>query len=188
MPQDIAQALTDAQQKDREDELKGFRSRFFFPKETIYFCGNSLGLQPVGAEESIQQELTDWREMAIGGYWQARNPWMTYPASLRGALARIVGCQEEEVTVMNALTVNLHLLLLTFYRPAGQRFQIVMEAGAFPSNMYAVETQVRWHGYDPREAIGEVGPRQGEKLIREEDIEAAIDRGKDSVALVLFGG
>src|SRR5690242_1793729 len=103
MPNDTAQALAYAQQKDREDELKGFRSRFYFPKaqegEMIYFCGNSLGLQPVGAEDSLQQELTDWRELAIGGYWQARNPWMGYPASLRGALARIVGCGEEEVTV-----------------------------------------------------------------------------------------
>jgi len=202
MPQDIAQALAYAQQLDREDELRGFRSRFYFPRfagraasggsgeqgEMIYFCGNSLGLQPVGAEDSIQQELTDWRELAIGGYWQARNPWMGYPASLRGALARIVGCGEEEVTVMNALTVNLHLLLLSFYRPEGSRSKILMEAGAFPSDMYAVETQVRWHGYDPREAVVEVAPREGEKLIREEDILAAIDREKDSVALVLFGG
>lgn len=202
MPQDIAQALAYAQQKDREDELRGFRSRFYFPRarfagqtaagslsgEMIYFCGNSLGLQPVGAEEFIQQELTDWRELAIGGYWQARNPWMGYPASLRGALARIVGCDDEEVTVMNALTVNLHLLMLSFYRPKGARFKILMEAGAFPSDMYAVETQVRWHGYDVREAIVEVGPREGEKLIREEDILAAIGRSADSVALVLFGG
>jgi len=192
MPQEIATALEYAQQKDREDELRGFRSRFYFPKaqegEMIYFCGNSLGLQPVGAEESLRQELTDWRELAIGGYWQARNPWMTYPASLRGALARIAGCGEEEVTVMNALTVNLHLLLLSFYRPAGGRFKIIMEAGAFPSDMYAVETQVRWHGYELREAIVEVGPREGEKLIREEDIVAAIEGHRDSVALVLFGG
>jgi kynureninase len=192
MPQDIAQALAYAQQKDREDELKGFRSRFFFPTgprgAMIYFCGNSLGLQPVSAEASLQQELTDWRELAIGGYWQARNPWMGYPASLRGALGRIVGGAEEEITVMNALTVNLHLLLLSFYRPDGGRFKIIMEAGAFPSDMYAVETQVRWHGYELREAIVEVGPREGEKLIREEDIVAAIDREKDSVALVLFGG
>jgi kynureninase len=184
--------MFDAQQKDREDELKGFRSRFYFPqhdgRDVIYFCGNSLGLQPVAAEESLRQELTDWRELAIGGYWQAHNPWMTYPASLRGALARIVGCGEEEVTVMNALTVNLHLLLLSFYRPAGQRFKIVMEAGAFPSDMYAVETQVRWHGYDPREAIVEVGPREGEVLIREEDIVTVVEREGASVALVLFGG
>ena len=192
MLQDIAPALSHAQQKDREDELRGFRSRFYFPKglkgEAIYFCGNSLGLQPMSAEESIRQELADWRELAIGGYWQAHNPWMTYPASLRGPLARIAGCGEEEVTVMNALTVNLHLLLLSFYRPTAGRWKVVVEAGAFPSDMYAIETQVRWHGFDPAAAIVEVSPREGEPLIREEDILAAIDREKDAVALVLFGG
>jgi kynureninase len=207
MPQERATALADAQQRDREDELRGFRSRFYFPAfnagpdrqaasggfgptdgSMIYFCGNSLGLQPVAAEESIRQELHDWRDLAIGGYWQARNPWMGYPASLRGPLARIVGCDPDEVTVMNALTVNLHLLLLSFYRPSAQRYKIVMEAGAFPSDMYAVETQVRWHGCDPRDVIIEVAPREGEKLIREEDIIAAIEGHRDSVALVLFGG
>jgi len=113
MPQTIATTLEYAQQKDREDELQGFRSRFYFPtaqgREMLYFCGNSLGLQPRQAAEFLQQELADWRELAIGGYWQARNPWMTYPQSLRPALSRIVGCLEDEVTVMNALTVNLHL-------------------------------------------------------------------------------
>jgi kynureninase len=192
MPKEIAQALSFAQQKDREDELQGFRSRFYFPHkqqgELLYFCGNSLGLQPVAAEESIRQELGDWRDLAIGGYWQARNPWMGYPAALREPLARIVGCEKEEVVVMNALTVNLHLLLLSFYRPDGRRRKIIMEAGAFPSDMYAAETQVRWHGADPKEAIIEVGPREGEHLIREEDIEAAILHEQDSLALVLWGG
>ena len=201
MPQITEPTLAYAQQKDREDELQGFRSRFVFPRrrfagtapvglgdEMIYFCGNSLGLQPVSAEESIRQELIDWRELAIEGYWKARNPWMTYPQILRGPLARIAGCGEEEVTVMNALTVNLHLLLLTFYRPAQQRYKIIMEAGAFPSDQYAVETQVKLHGFDPREAIIEVAPREGENLIREEDVVAAIDRVKGSLALVLFGG
>jgi kynureninase len=145
-------------------------------------------LQPVGAEDSLRQELGDWRELAIGGYWQARNPWMHYPAALRAPLSRMVGCLEEEVTVMNALTVNLHLLLLSFYRPSSQRYAILMEAGAFPSDMYAVETQVRWHGFDPREAIVEVAPREGEKLIREEDVVEAIGREKGRLALVLFGG
>lgn len=154
----------------------------------IYFCGNSLGLQPVAAEGSVRQELADWRELAIGGYWQARNPWMTYPASLRGPLARIVGCGEEEVTVMNALTVNLHLLMLSFYRPTPQRYKVLIEAKAFPSDQYAVETQVRMHGFEPRDAIVEVAPREGEMLVREEDILVAIEREKGSLALVLFGG
>lgn len=203
MPEIVEPTLTYAQQQDREDELKGFRSRFYFPKskdsqtasgglgeegEIIYFCGNSLGLQPREAEDYIRQELVDWREMAIDGYWQARNPWMTYPAVLRAPLARIVGALDEEITVMNALTVNLHLLLLTFYRPSTARFKILVEAGAFPSDQYAMETQTRWHGHDPATAIVEIGPRPGERLIREEDIFAAIEQHGDSLALVLLGG
>ncbi|HEV9036317.1 MAG TPA: kynureninase [Puia sp.] len=185
----IEPALADAQRRDREDELQSFRSRFYFPTDTpIYFCGNSLGLQPRETETYIRQELADWRQYAIGGYWQARNPWMTYPQSLRPTLCKLAGCQEEEVTVMNALTVNLHLLLLTFYRPTPHRYKIVMEAGAFPSDQYALETQVKWHGYDPREAIVEVASRQGEFHIREEDIVAAISENGGSLALVLLGG
>jgi kynureninase len=212
--QGIAEAgLAYAQQKDREDELQSFRSRFYFPlapdheatpsrfgrspeqplprhqvNEALYFCGNSLGLQPRDVEFAIRQELADWRDLAVGGYLQARNPWMTYPQLMRGPLSRIVGCLEDEVTVMNALTVNLHLLMLTFYRPGPQRYRILMEAGAFPSDQYAVETQVKWHGYDPREAIIEVGPRPGERLIREEDLLATIDEHRENLALVLLGG
>ena len=214
MPEIVEPTLAYAQQQDREDELQGFRSRFYFPhrpakagpagqpssdivttpdastgrEQLIYFCGNSLGLQPREAEEAIRQELADWRELAIEGYWKARKPWMTYPQAMSGPLSRLAGCQEEEVTVMNALTVNLHLLLLTFYRPGLQRYKILIEAGAFPSDQYAVETQVRWHGRSPQQTIIEVAPREGEKLIREEDLIAAIDREKDSLALVLLGG
>ena len=218
MPEIIENTLAYAQQQDREDELQGFRSRFYFPQRPttagptasvasgtpatntprppasdhgehmIYFCGNSLGLQPREAEEAIRQELADWRNLAIDGYWKARKPWMGYPQAMSGPLSRLAGCGEDEVTVMNALTVNLHLLLLTFYRPAPKRFKILIEAGAFPSDQYAVETQVRWHGRSPNEAIVEVGPREGERLIREEDILAAIDREKDALALVLLGG
>ena len=208
-----------AQQKDREDELHSFRSRFFIPaapapshsapvpspaasRESIYFCGNSLGLQPRQAADFIRQELEDWQQLAIGGYLHARNPWLTYAQPLRQPLARMLGCLEPEVTVMNALTVNLHLLLLSFYRPNAQhshsvpsparphstRYKIIMEAGAFPSDQYAVETQVRWHGYDPDDAIIEIAPREGEKVLREEDILQSIDQHKDQLALVLFGG
>ncbi len=158
------------------------------PVRLIYFCGNSLGLQPRSAEEAVRQELADWRNLAIDGYWQAKQPWMTYSQSMQGTLSRLAGCQENEVTVMNALTVNLHLLLLTFYRPGPKRYKILIEAGAFPSDQYAVETQVSWHGRSPHDAIVEVGPRKGERLIREEDLVAAIDREKDSLALVLLGG
>ncbi|HXB93810.1 MAG TPA: kynureninase [Puia sp.] len=204
-------ALADAQRRDREDELKGFRSRFYFPRRSpdapaaaspaadrtrnsrpedasLYFCGNSLGLQPHDTEAYFRQELTDWRELAVAGYWQAHNPWMTSPRTLCGPLSRLAGCSEDEVTVMNALTVNLHLLLLTFYRPGPHRYKILMEAGAFPSDQYAMETRVKWHGYDPREAIIEVGPRPGEWTIREEDVVAAIGEQGESLALVLLGG
>jgi kynureninase len=191
-----------AQRADREDELQSFRSRFYFPliagAETlnenppcpmaIYFCGNSLGLQPRSMEDVIRQELKDWQDHAVGGYMQAKTPWLTYQEPLRASLARIVGAHEDEITVMNALTVNLHILLLSFYHPGPDRYKIIMEAGAFPSDQYAIETQVKWHGYDPAEAIIEVGPREGEKLIREEDILTAIDQHRDSLALVLFGG
>jgi kynureninase len=189
MLQTIEPTLSDAQQRDREDQLKSFRSRFYFPPGTQgYFCGNSLGLQPRDTETYLQQELADWREFAVGGYWQARNPWMTYPQTLRGPLSRLAGCLEDEVTVMNALTVNLHLLLLTFYRPTPHRYKILVESGAFPSDQYTLETQVKWHGYDPDGAIVEVCPRQGEFHIREEDIVAAIGENGGSLALVLLGG
>jgi kynureninase len=202
MPQIVEPTLAYAQQRDRDDELQGFRSRFYFPHRPtnpatntphtpellIYFCGNSLGLQPRDAETAVRQELADWRDLAIDGYWHAKQPWMTYPQSMRCALSRLAGCLEEEVTVMNALTVNLHLLLLTFYRPNQQRYKIMIEAGAFPSDQFAVETQVSWHGRSPQDAIVQVGPREGEHLIREADILATIDREKDSLALVLLGG
>jgi len=189
-----------AQQKDREDKLSSFRSRFYFPRsatnnptpgddgQTIYFCGNSLGLQPRHTADYFQKELQDWQNLAIDGYWRARTPWMTFPQSLRPSLSRIAGCLEDEVTVMNALTVNLHLLLLTFYRPTQQRYKILIEAGAFPSDQYASETQTRFHGFNPEDAVIEIKPREGESIIREEDILQSIDDNKNSLALVLLGG
>jgi kynureninase len=181
-----------AQQKDREDPLHTFRTQFHFPRhqeqDAIYFCGNSLGLQPRNAEAAVLQELKDWKELAIGGYLHAKNPWLYYQHKFRKPLSKIVGCLEEETTVMNALTVNLHLLMLSFYHPSPQRYRIIMEAGAFPSDQYAAETQVRWHGLDPDQAIIEIRPREGEKIIREEDIIAAIDQHRDSLSLVLLGG
>ncbi|MBN9381369.1 MAG: kynureninase [Chitinophagaceae bacterium] len=184
-----------AQRKDREDELEKFRSRFYFPRkpaapseDAIYFCGNSLGLQPKDVESAIRQELKDWQDLGVGGYMQAQNPWLTYQEPFRKPLSRLTGALEEELTVMNALTVNLHLLLLSFYHPDTARYKIIMEAGAFPSDQYAVESQVKWHGFSPEDAIIEVSPREGEKLLREEDILSAIDKHRDNLALVLFGG
>jgi len=181
-----------ARKQDKKDPLKKFRKEFHFPKangeKKIYFCGNSLGLQPKGVEKAIKQELKDWKNLAVDGYLHAKNPWLYYQHYFSKPLSKIIGCKKEEVTVMNALTVNLHLLLLSFYRPSGQRYKIMMEAGAFPSDQYAAETQVRFYGYEPGDAIIEIAPRAGEKTLRTEDILKAIDDNKDSLALVLFGG
>ncbi|HLK27271.1 MAG TPA: kynureninase [Puia sp.] len=184
--------FSSAKQNDEQDALKHFRSEFYFPqhhgKDAIYFCGNSLGLQSKNVNDAIQQELKDWQQLVVGGYLHARNPWLYYQHYFSKPLSKIVGCKENEVTVMNTLTVNLHLMMLSFYHPTKQRYKIMMEAGAFPSDQYAVETQVKFHGFNPDDAIIEIAPREGEKIIREEDIIEAIDKNKDSLALVLFGG
>lgn len=192
MPAPFEASSSFAGQKDAQDPLKAFRQQFYFPPhngdDAIYFCGNSLGLQPRNAEAAIQQELKDWQNLAVNGYSHAKNPWLFYQHFFQKPLSRIVGCREHEVTVMNTLTVNLHLMMLSFYRPGRERYKIIMEAGAFPSDQYAVATQVRFYNMDPHEAIIEIGPRPGEKLIHEEDLLALIDRHKDSLALVLLGG
>jgi kynureninase len=181
-----------AQAMDKHDELAGFKQQFYFPqhngKDAIYFCGNSLGLQPKNVEAAIKTELQTWRDIAIEGYFEGANPWMYYHQFVAPALANIVGAGTGEVTVMNALTVNLHLVLLSFYRPGATRYKIMMEAGAFPSDQYAVETQVKHYGLNPGDAIIEIAPRNGEKIIREEDILGAIEQNAGSLALVLFGG
>ena len=181
-----------AAQADAADELVPFKQQFHFPtlngKDVIYFCGNSLGLQPRNVEAAIQTELTSWKEIAIGGYFGGTNPWLYYQDYLKASLARIMGCQEDEVTVMNTLTVNLHLLMLSFYRPTKERYKIMMEAGAFPSDQYAIETLVNHLGYDPAMAIVEISPREGEKILHTEDIIAAIEAHGDSLSVVLFGG
>lgn len=177
---------------DAADELAHFKKQFHFPKhqgkEVIYFCGNSLGLQPLNVEAAIQTELTSWKELAIGGYFGGANPWLYYQDYLKCSLAKIVGCKEEEVTVMNALTVNLHLLMLSFYRPTKERYKIMMEAGAFPSDQYAIETLVTHFGFDPATAIIEIAPKQGEKILHTQDIINAIETHGNSLAVVMFGG
>ena len=184
--------LSFAQHLDAGDTLSSFKDRFYFPqhnnKDTIYFCGNSLGLLPKNAEAAIQTELQTWKDIAIGGYFGGTNPWLYYHDYCKPALSKIVGCKLNEVTVMNALTVNLHLMMLSFYKPTAQRYKIMMEAGAFPSDQYAIETQVKHHGHVPGEAIIEIAPRAGEKLLHTEDILQAIEEHKDSLAMVLFGG
>ena len=192
MPTAFESTLGFARSQDKDDSLFDYRSRFYFPKhlgqDGVYFCGNSLGLQPKNAESAIQQELKDWQEMGVGGYMHAKHPWLYYQRYFQKSLSEITGCKEDEVTVMNTLTVNLHLMMLSFYRPTAKRYKIMMEAGAFPSDQYAIETQVKFHGFDPADAIIEIGPIAGEKIIREELILTAIEQHKDSLALVLFGG
>ncbi len=185
-------SLEFAKKMDKKDPLQKFRHKFHFPdhdkKKSVYLCGNSLGLLSKNVKGAIDTELNDWKTLAINGYVHAKNPWLYYQHNFKKPLSRLVGCTEEEVTVMNALTVNLHLLMFSFYRPEGARYKVLMESGAFPSDQYAVETQVKYHGYNPADAIIEIAPRNGEKILRNEDILQAIDDHKDNLALVLFGG
>lgn len=183
---------TKAQRLDNEDPLRSFRDQFFFPdtgdQPCAYFTGNSLGLQPKSVREALGQELDDWARHGVEGHFQARNPWYSYHELLMAPSAAIVGAREKEVVHMNGLTANIHLLMVSFYRPAGKRFKILCEAKAFPSDQYALESQVRFHGYDPAEAIIEVGPREGEHTIREEDFERVLREQGEEIALVFIGG
>jgi kynureninase len=156
--------------------------------EWAYFAGNSLGLQPRGAAAAIEQELEAWAELAVEGWFEGVQPWLTSAEELRPALARLVGAGAEEVVAMNSLTVNLHLLMSTFYRPSRERFRIVIEDAAFPSDSHAVASQARHHGFDPATAVVRLWPRDGEAALRTEDITAELGRLGDSVALVLLGG
>lgn len=181
-----------AKDLDEKDPLKKFRTKFFIPqhdgKDSIYLTGNSLGLQAKSTSKYVQQELDDWASLGVEGHFQAKNPWMPYHEIFPKQLSKIVGCNENEVVVMNQLTVNLHLLLVTFYRPTKERYKIICEAKAFPSDQYAFETQTRYHGFDPAEAVIEVSPREGEHTLRTEDILSMIKHHGDTVAVVLFGG
>ncbi len=181
-----------AKSLDEQDPLKAFRSKFFIPqhegKDTVYFTGNSLGLQPKSTASYIQQELNDWAQYGVEGHFHAKHPWLSYHEIFPKLLSPIVGALEEELVVMNQLTVNLHLLMVSFYRPTQQRYKIICEAKAFPSDQYALESQVKFHGYAYEEAVVEVAPREGEHTIRLEDILSTVEQHRDSVALVLFGG
>lgn len=184
--------LTYAREQDEVDILYPFRERFRIPqhegRDVYYFCGNSLGLQPKSVAYLMEQELEDWAKYGVEGHFQARNPWFSYQRLFNERLSKIVGAKPDEVVATNTLTVNLHLLMISFYRPEGKRYKILMEAGAFPSDQYAVETQVRMHGYDPADAIIEIAPREGEHIIEEQDILQAIEDAGDSLALVMLGG
>lgn len=184
--------LSFAKEMDAADSLGSFRNKFFIPqhngKDCIYLTGNSLGLQPKSTASYIQQELDDWARLGVEGHFHAKHPWLHYHEMFATQLSNIVGCLPHEVVAMNQLTVNLHLMMVTFYRPTPTRYKIICEAKAFPSDQYAFETQVKFHGFDPAEAIIEVAPREGEHTLRTEDIIATINRHADTTALVLFGG
>jgi kynureninase len=181
-----------AKSLDEKDPVKHFRERFFIPqhngKDCIYFAGNSLGLQPKSTAQYVQQELDDWAKMGVEGHLRAKNPWLPYHELFPKLLSKIVGCKETEVVAMNSLTVNLHLLMVTFYRPTRERYKIICEYKAFPSDQYAMESQVKFHSYDPDDAIVEVKPREGEYHLRTEDIVSIIRQHGNQTALVLFGG
>jgi kynureninase len=177
---------------DERDPLKDYRDLFLLPKidgaECVYLCGHSLGLQPKTAADYIRRELDDWAQMGVEGHFHAKNPWMPYHRLLRDQTAEIVGAKPAEVVVMNSLTVNLHLMMVSFYRPTPSRHKILVEAGAFPSDQYAVKSQIRFHHFDPSTSLIELSPRHGENFLRGEDIENTIDREGEQIALIMLGG
>ncbi len=184
--------LESAISMDEADELRAFRHQYHFPIQSngepyIYFCGNSLGLQPKSTAEHVLQELQDWQNLAVEGHFHAKNPWMPYHELLTNAMAYVVGAHSNEVVVMNTLTANLHLMLVSFYRPTKDRNKIVIESDAFPSDRYAVQSQIRFHGYDPNECLLGLMPRPGEVCLRKEDIGAFIEQHGSSIALILLG-
>ncbi len=182
-----------ALQRDAEDPLQKFRARFHLPpgpdgQPLIYFCGNSLGLMPKAARLMVEEELEEWANLAVDAHLGARTPWYTYHEILREPTARLVGAKSNEVVCMNSLTVNLHLMMATFYRPTQARFRILMEEPAFPSDTYAIKSQIIHHGFNPDNALVLARPRAGELTLRSEDIEALIEKDGAGIALVLFAG
>ena len=193
MPDAFEPTRAFARRMDAEDPLSEFRDRFLIPRRpdgeaVVYFAGNSLGLQPKTTRAYVDAELEDWAKYGVEGHFQARHPWMPYHEFLTEQTARLVGAKPNEVVVMNSLTVNLHLMMVSFYRPTPARHKIIIEGHAFPSDRYAVASQIRFHGYDPAEALVELRPRPGEATLRTEDIEAVIEREGPATALVMLGG
>ncbi len=185
-------SLAFAQQMDQDDELRNYRSQFHLPIQKngqayIYFCGNSLGLQPKSTVTALQQELLDWKNLGVEGHFHAKNPWMPYHEFLTQAMAKVVGAKPTEVVVMNTLTVNLHLMMVSFYRPKGKRNKILIEADAFPSDKYAAESQIRLHGLDPKDCLIELKARPNEVCLRSEDIQATIEEQGEEIALIMLG-
>lgn len=182
-----------AKRLDSADSLQGFREQFHIPKtasgdDEIYFCGNSLGLQPVRTRAYVNDFLDDWQKLGVRGHFEPKHAWMPYHEFLTEGMAQLVGAQTNEVVTMNSLTVNLHLMMVTFYRPNAKRYKILIEDHAFPSDTYAVASQIRHHGFDPDTALLTIKPRAGEELIRAEDLYALIEREGENIALILLPG
>ena len=177
---------------DERDPLREFRQRFLFPRtadgDCVYLCGHSLGLQPKTAAAYVEEELKDWAQLGVEGHFRAKNPWMPYHRLLTEKTAELVGAKPLEVVVMNSLTVNLHLMMVSFYRPTKGRHKIVVERGAFPSDQYAVQSQIRFHGLDPATSLIELTPRPGEFCLSDDDIDTVIEREGDQIALIVLGG
>jgi kynureninase len=181
-----------AKKLDQQDDLRKYQDEFIFPKidgkNAIYFTGNSLGLQPKQAREYVDEVMDDWANLAVEGHFHSQKPWWDYHERFAEPLSKIVGALPSEVTVMNTLTVNLHLLMVSFYRPTKNRFKIICEEKAFPSDQYMLQSQVHFHGYKPEDAIVEIKRRNGEHNIRTEDVLSKISEVGDELALVLIGG
>lgn len=181
-----------AKELDAEDEISQYRNEFIFPKvdgnEVIYFVGNSLGLQPKNAQKYVDEVMKDWAELAVEGHFYAKKPWWEYHERFSEKLAKVVGANPKEITVMNTLTVNLHLLMVSFYRPNEKRYKIICEEKAFPSDQYMLSSQARFHGFNPNNAIVEIKKREGEHNFRTEDILKKIEEIGEECALVLIGG
>ncbi|MBC2846393.1 kynureninase [Winogradskyella flava] len=190
---DYKLGLDYAKQQDTLDELSSYRQQFHIPKdkhgnELIYLCGNSLGLQPKSARDYINQELEDWANLGVEGHTDAKNPWLPYHEFLTESTAKLVGAKPIEVVTMNSLTANLHFMMASFYQPTKERYKIVIESDAFPSDKYAVESQLRHHGYDDKEGLILWGPRDNEELLRIEDLEQILEAHGHEIALVMIGG
>lgn len=182
-----------AQGRDKTDPLTAFGERFEHPpgpdgRTATYLCGHSLGLLPHAARELVEEEFDAWSQYGVEAHTRARRPWVSYHEQLTPLLARVVGAREDEVVAMNSLTTNLHLMMVSFYRPTPERHAIVIEKGAFPSDRYAVVSQLQYHGYDAGDALIEIAPRDGEACVRTEDVEAVLRREGERVALVLWPG
>ena len=186
-------SLDYAKQLDQEDPISYLRNQFHIPrdkhgKEWLYFTGNSLGLQPKITSKYIEQELDDWANFGVEGHFEAKNPWLSYHELLTDTMAKVVGAKPIEVVVMNTLTTNLHLLMVSFYQPSKTKYKIIIESDAFPSDRYAVQSQLSFHGFDPEEALIEWKPKEGKELLELEDLKSILDSQGDEVALLLIGG